>query len=118
MTRASEAAACLVRIQSLLRMHKIGNANMDSGQLRCDVNVSIGRENARVEIKNLASVRAVQIAAEYEIQRQLTELKAGKILVSETRGFDVLTAKTYSSRLKEDTAEYRLVEMYRQSVAK
>ena len=107
MTKASQAAACILRIQRLLRLHNISDANMDSGQLRCDVNVSIGRENARVEIKNLASVRAVQLAAEYEIKRQLRVLEGGFSLVSETRGFDVAHGKTYSLRLKEDTAEYR-----------
>ena len=107
MTKASQAVACILHIQRLLRLHNISNANMESGQLRCDVNVSIGRENPRVEIKNLASVRAVQLAAEYEIKRQLRVIESGLSLISETRGFDVVHGKTYSTRLKEDTAEYR-----------
>lgn len=74
------------------------------GALRVDANVSITDANqlgTRTEIKNLGSVRAVQLAVDYEINRQLNMVKNGKKIINETRGWDSVTNKTMSMRDKE-----------------
>lgn len=55
----------------------------------------------RTEIKNLGSIRAVQLAVDYEIHRQLNMIKSGKEIVNETRGWDNVTNTTISMRDKE-----------------
>lgn len=72
--------------------------------MRVDANVSITDSDqlgTRTEIKNLGSIRAVQLAVDYEIRRQLNVLKAGKEIVNETRGWDSVNNKTISMRDKE-----------------
>lgn len=77
---------------------------LTEGALRVDANVSItnGDElGIRTEVKNLGSVRAVQLAVDYEIHRQLNMIKNGKEIVNETRGWNSVTNKTISMRDKE-----------------
>lgn len=72
--------------------------------MRVDANVSITNSDelgTRTEIKNLGSVKAVQLAVDYEIYRQLNMIKNGKEIVNETRGWDSVTNKTISMRDKE-----------------
>lgn len=72
--------------------------------MRVDANVSIANGDqlgTRTEIKNLGSIRAVELAVNYEIVRQLNILKNGKEVVNETRGWDSVTNKTISMRDKE-----------------
>lgn len=74
------------------------------GALRVDANVSITDSDqlgVRTEIKNLGSIRAVHLAIDYEISRQLDMIKNGKEIVNETRGWDHVTNKTISMRDKE-----------------
>lgn len=74
------------------------------GALRVDANVSItdsDKLGTRTEIKNLGSIRAVQLAVDYEIFRQLNLIKEEKEVVNETRGWDSITNKTISMRDKE-----------------
>ncbi|KAM0786694.1 hypothetical protein ACM66B_002138 [Microbotryomycetes sp. NB124-2] len=111
--RSSEEAAAFVRqLQAILRHVGASDANMDKGELRCDVNVSVQRtgsaENGtRCEIKNLNGVRFLAAAIESEIDRQVHELEAGRQIEQATRGFNAITGQTYHLRGKEDAPDYR-----------
>ena len=85
---------------------------MESGQLRCDANVSlrpVGRAEfgTKVEIKNMNSFRAIHRAIEYEITRQTEVLDSGGRLVQETRGWNDARGLTVSQRTKEFAEDYR-----------
>jgi aspartyl-tRNA(Asn)/glutamyl-tRNA(Gln) amidotransferase subunit B len=87
------------------------DGNMDEGSLRADVNVSVRRPGepfgTRCEIKNVNSMRYVQMAAEYEARRQIGVLEDGGKIKQETRLFDVKSGVTRSMRSKEDAHDYR-----------
>ncbi len=88
------------------------DADMEKGNLRCEANVSvrkIGEEGFRnkVELKNLNSVRFMQKAIEYEIERQIAAHEAGEPVVQETRLWDEKNQKTRVMRSKEDAHDYR-----------
>jgi len=73
-----EAALFVEELQATLRYLGISNAQMELGQLRCDVNVSVeldGKEGTRVEIKNLNSIRAIRQALSYEYNRHVDAYK-------------------------------------------
>src|SRR5215469_11078356 len=83
---AMEARAYLQKLRAILRALGVSDADMEKGQLRCDVNVSLrpvgeAKLGTKVEIKNLNSFRAVQRALEYEINRQAAALDAGEPIV-------------------------------------
>ena len=95
-----------------LRMKYAGVSDVDlyHGNMRFDVNVSVSNTDElgkRTETKNLNSFKAVEKAAEYEIQRQIEQLKKGQAIVQETRGWDDAKQKTFSQRSKEDAHDYR-----------
>jgi aspartyl-tRNA(Asn)/glutamyl-tRNA(Gln) amidotransferase subunit B len=88
------------------------DADMEKGNLRCEANVSvrkIGEENFRnkVELKNLNSVRFMQKAIEYEIERQIAAHEAGEPVNQETRLWDEKNNRTRVMRSKEDAHDYR-----------
>jgi aspartyl-tRNA(Asn)/glutamyl-tRNA(Gln) amidotransferase subunit B len=85
---------------------------MESGQLRCDANVSLRPQGAKefgtkVEVKNMNSFRAIHRAIEYEIVRQTEVLDAGGKLKQETRGWNEARGLTVSQRSKEFAEDYR-----------
>jgi aspartyl-tRNA(Asn)/glutamyl-tRNA(Gln) amidotransferase subunit B len=85
---------------------------MEKGNLRADANVSIRPKGTvklgtRAEVKNVNSFRFVREAAEYEIERQTGELRAGKTLRQETRLYDPLRKTTFPMRAKEEAHDYR-----------
>ncbi len=98
-------------LQLLLRTLDVSDANMELGQMRVEVNVSIHKKGepwgTKVEIKNLNSFRVVEKSIEYEIQRQKELIVSGEKVVQETRGFDDATGKTFSQRVKENANDYR-----------
>ncbi len=98
-------------LQLLLQTLGVSEANMDMGQMRVEVNISIHKEGepwgTKVEIKNLNSFRSAERSIEYEITRQAALLDAGEKVVQETRGFDESTGKTFSQRIKENANDYR-----------
>ncbi len=98
-------------LQLLLQTLGVSEANMDLGQMRVEVNISIHKEGepwgTKVEIKNLNSFRSAERSIEYEITRQAALLDAGEKVVQETRGFDESTGKTFSQRVKENANDYR-----------
>ena len=107
-----EARVFLETLRNLMRYTGVSRADMEKGQLRCDINVSIrpkgfDRLGTRTEIKNINSFRFVQKALEYEIQRQIEIVSRGEEVVQETRTFDPSTGKTYPMRTKEEAEDYR-----------
>lgn len=102
----------LEKLRNIMRYIGVSDADMEKGQLRCDVNISLrpkGEEKfgTKVEIKNINSFRFVQKAIEYEIERQAKILKKGGQIVQETRLFDEKTGKTFTMRTKEEAHDYR-----------
>jgi aspartyl-tRNA(Asn)/glutamyl-tRNA(Gln) amidotransferase subunit B len=88
------------------------DANMEEGNLRCDANVSVrplgqAEFGTKVELKNLNSVRFLQRALEYEIDRQIALVESGGAVVQETRLWSERENKTYAMRSKEDAHDYR-----------
>lgn len=97
-------------LQLLLRTLGAGEANMEKGQMRVEVNISLSRDDTlgtKVEIKNINSFRSVERAIAFEIKRQTEVLESGGTLVQETRGFNENTGETFSQRLKESSHDYR-----------
>ncbi len=102
----------LEKLRNIMRYIGVSDADMEKGQLRCDVNISLrpkGEEKfgTKVEIKNINSFRFVQKAIEYEIERQARILKKGGEIIQETRLFDEKTGKTFTMRTKEEAHDYR-----------
>lgn len=88
------------------------DGNMEEGNLRCDANVSVRRAGetkfgTRAEIKNINSLRFIQKAIDYEIDRQITVLETGGKIVQETRLWNEKENKTFTMRSKEDAHDYR-----------
>lgn len=112
---AEEVTLYLKKLHSIIRYLDIGDANMQEGSFRVDVNVSIrpkGDEKlyTRVEIKNINSFRFIQKAIEIEVERQIEAWEDGvyeKEIVQETRLFDQVRQGTRSMRGKEEAADYR-----------
>ncbi len=108
---AEEARDFGKELQLILRYLHISEANMDQGQMRVEVNISLCKENGdfgtKVEIKNLNSFRTVYNATEYEIKRQREVLERGELVVQETRGWHDQKEKTFSQRAKENAHDYR-----------
>lgn len=107
-----EAYAYLTEIKRLMRWVGASNCDMEKGELRVDVNVSlrpVGQEKfgTRAEIKNLNSFKAVKDALTYEINRQTEILNAGGQVKQETRLWDKEALVTKPMRSKEDALDYR-----------
>ncbi|RMF73857.1 MAG: Asp-tRNA(Asn)/Glu-tRNA(Gln) amidotransferase subunit GatB [Acidobacteria bacterium] len=101
---AEQARRIVERLRTILAATGVSEAAMERGALRCDVNVSLSGRAARVEVKNLNSLRAVRRAIACEAQRLARpDAPAGR----ETRGWDERAGRTYALRTKEGLAEYR-----------
>lgn len=102
---AEEARKFAQELQLILRYLDVSDANMEKGQMRVEVNISLSPEHSKklgtkVEIKNLNSFRAVNQAANFEIARQKKLLEENKKVVPETRGWDDEKRLTFSQRGK------------------
>ena len=109
---ADEAVAFLEALRSIFLYTDTSYARSDRGQIRCDVNVSLMREDAtelgtRVEMKNINSFSSVREAIICEVERQTGILNNGGVILQETRRYDENTNQTYSMRSKEDAIDYR-----------
>ena len=107
-----EAFAFLTVLKQILIYGGVSDADMEKGQLRCDCNVSVRRENqnelgAKIEIKNMNSISGVRRALAYEIRRQIAVLEGGQQLEQETRGWDDAAGETFLMRAKEFAHDYR-----------
>jgi aspartyl-tRNA(Asn)/glutamyl-tRNA(Gln) amidotransferase subunit B len=108
----TEAREYLRKLRTILRTLGVSCADMEKGQLRCDVNVSLrpvgeAKLGTKVEVKNLNSFRSVQRALEYEIVRQTAALDAGEKISQETRGWLEDRGVTVTQRSKEEAHDYR-----------
>ncbi|MEW6655563.1 MAG: Asp-tRNA(Asn)/Glu-tRNA(Gln) amidotransferase subunit GatB [Aquificota bacterium] len=102
----------LEKLRNIMRYTGVSRADMEKGQLRCDINLSIRPKGSkelgtRVEIKNVNSFRFVQKAIEAEMERQIKLVLSGQKVVQETRTFDPSTALTHPMRSKEEAEDYR-----------
>lgn len=112
LTSSTEAYNYLTEVRKLVRYLEICDGNMEEGSLRCDANISVMLKDAtvfgtKVEVKNMNSIRNVQRAIEFEINRQITLLESNQTIVQETRAFDALKGTTISLRAKEAANDYR-----------
>jgi len=107
-----EAFAYLTVLQQVMIYGGVSDADMEKGQLRCDVNVSVrpvGTEafGTKIELKNLNSISGVRRSLAYEIPRQIEFLRAGGKLDQETRRWDDVRGETTLMRIKESAHDYR-----------
>jgi aspartyl-tRNA(Asn)/glutamyl-tRNA(Gln) amidotransferase subunit B len=117
-----EAAAYVAKLRQILRYLGTCDGNMQNGNLRADVNVSVcrpgqyekfretgdfGHLGTRCEIKNMNSMRFIQQAIDYEARRQIALIEDGGTVVQETRLYDPDKGETRSMRSKEEAHDYR-----------
>ena len=112
MRSADEAYAYLTSLKEIMRYGGIGDCDMEKGQMRCDVNISlrpVGQKEfgTKIELKNLNSFRAVHRAIDYEIWRQADLLDRGVVIRQETRGWNDDLGESYLMRTKEAAHDYR-----------
>ena len=123
-----EAAAAAESFQQVLRFLGVGEANMEEGSLRVDVNVSVRKKQStsssslsveedkevpafgeRCEVKNLNSFRSIARAVRHEAERHRSILSSGGVVTRQTRSFDPTTGTTSLLRDKEALLDYRFV---------
>ena len=100
------------KLRSIMRYLGTCDGNMQEGSLRADVNVSVKKKGSknlgtRCEIKNVNSIKFMQMAIDYEANRQVDLIEDGKVIDQETRLFDTKKNETRSMRSKEDAHDYR-----------
>jgi len=106
------ARAYVTELRELLRSLGVSDVRMEEGSLRCDVNTSIaprgsGTWGTRTETKNVNSLRSVERAVRFEIERQAAVLDTGVRIVQETRHFHEENGSTTAGRSKEEAQDYR-----------
>ncbi len=111
-TSPDEAYEYLRELKKILRWIDVSNCDMEKGELRCDVNISLrlkgsNKFGTKVEIKNLNSFKAVKDALNYEIKRQSEILKNGGVINHETRLWSEAKGETIVMRTKEMANDYR-----------
>ena len=108
---ADEAKAYVAKLRSILRYLGTCDGDMEKGNLRADVNVSVRRPGeplgTRCEIKNVNSIRFIGQAIEHEARRQIEIIEEGGVIEQETRLFDAGRGATRSMRSKEEAHDYR-----------
>ena len=108
---ADEAKAYIAKLRSILRYLGTCDGDMEKGNLRADVNVSVRRPGdplgTRCEIKNVNSIRFIGQAIEHEARRQIEIIEEGGVIQQETRLFDAGLGETRSMRSKEEAHDYR-----------
>jgi len=109
---AEQALDFVKELQLILRYLRVSDADMEKGQMRVEVNISLLKNSdsalgTKVEIKNLNSFRAVGESIAYEIKRQTEVLEKGEKVIQETRGWDDVKKITISQRSKEEAHDYR-----------
>ena len=109
---AAEAAEFVKKLRNILRYIGSCDGDMEKGSLRCDANVSLRLKGVkefgtRCEIKNLNSMKHIQLAINYETERQAKILDEGGQVRQQTRLFNLATMETKAMRDKEDAHDYR-----------
>jgi aspartyl-tRNA(Asn)/glutamyl-tRNA(Gln) amidotransferase subunit B len=109
---AEEAFAYLTTLKQILIYGGVSDADMEKGQLRCDVNISVRRKGVttygtKCELKNLNSISGVRRAIDFERKRQIDVITQGGTIRQETRRWDDPSGQTYLMRIKEQAHDYR-----------
>ena len=111
---AEEVVAYLTSLRQILIYGGVSDADMEKGQMRCDVNISVRPEDhpkeklgVKIELKNLNSISAIRRAIKYEAERQIHCLETGEALVQSTRRWLDDEGITDEMRSKEDAHDYR-----------
>ena len=108
---ADEAKAYVTKLRAILRYLGTCDGDMEKGNLRADVNVSVRRPGeplgTRCEIKNVNSIRFLGMAVDYEARRQIGVIEDGGTIEQETRLFDPGRGETRPMRTKEEAHDYR-----------
>ena len=108
---AATAVRFARELQLLLRTLGAGEANLEKGEMRIEVNISVsnkeGTFGTKVEVKNINSFRSVERTIASEIERQVALIKSGGKVLQETRGWDDGEQTTFHQRIKEGSADYR-----------
>ena len=111
MRTADEAKAYVTKLRTILRYLGTCDGDMEKGNLRADVNVSVRKPGAplgtRCEIKNVNSIRFIGQAIDYEARRQIGIIEDGGTIDQETRLFDPCRGETRAMRSKEEAHDYR-----------
>jgi aspartyl-tRNA(Asn)/glutamyl-tRNA(Gln) amidotransferase subunit B len=112
MRSPEEAGLYIAKLRSILRYLGTCDGNMQEGSLRCDANVSVRPKGStelrtRCEIKNVNSIKFVQMAIEFEARRHIEIYESGGTIRQETRLFDSVKVETRSMRSKEMAHDYR-----------
>jgi len=111
MRSAKEAQAYVTKLRTILRYLGTSDGDMEKGNLRADVNVSVRKPGdalgTRCEIKNVNSIRFIGQAIEVEARRQIDIIEDGGKINQETRLFDPGKGETRSMRSKEEAHDYR-----------
>ncbi len=112
MTSPDEAFAFLLALKQILQYAEVSDCNLEEGNIRCDVNVSVrpaaqAALGVKVELKNLNTFKGVLHALRHEEVRQAGLLARGERMVQETRRWDADAGATYAMRTKEDAHDYR-----------
>ena len=107
-----EVNAYIKKLRSIMRYLGTCDGNMQEGSLRADVNVSVRKKGdkklgTRCEIKNVNSIKFMQMAIDFEANRQVDVIEEGGSIDQETRLFDTKKNETRSMRSKEDAHDYR-----------
>jgi aspartyl-tRNA(Asn)/glutamyl-tRNA(Gln) amidotransferase subunit B len=122
---AYQAKEYATKIRQLARYLDISDADMEKGQMRCEPNISVQKKgtwkyekgmilpigdnklNAKVEVKNIGSITAVEKSIEYEIERMISQIEEGNEIRQQTRGWNANINKTEFQRSKETADDYR-----------
>lgn len=108
---AEEVSAYIKKLRAILRYLETCDGDMEKGNLRCDVNLSVCKPGdkfgTRTETKNVNSIRNIGMAIAYETQRQIELIESGGTVVQETRLWDPAKLETRSMRSKEEAHDYR-----------
>ena len=111
MRSPEEASAYVEKLRGIVRALGTCDGDMEKGNLRADVNVSVrrpgGELGTRCEIKNVNSMRFIRQAINYEARRHIEIIEAGGTIDQETRLFDSVKGETRTMRSKEDAHDYR-----------
>ncbi len=107
---SGEAMAFAKELQLILQYLGVSDANMEKGEMRVEVNISISKDEnfgTKVEVKNINSFKAAGKAIDFEFERHKALLERGEIVAQETRGWDENKEITFSQRSKENAKDYR-----------
>ena len=111
---ASQVCAYIKKLQQLLVFGHISDARMDQGSLRCDLNISVrpcgsSHLGAKTEVKNLNSLRNIELAIKNEVDKQISKLTKNWFSVPNTARFDEVQQQTVIMRTKFDNYDYRFM---------